>query len=315
MTPYPRILFDSINLAMIDEFIARQQEEHLHLDFKQAESSMTKPDDKKNLAKALSGFANADGGVIVWGVDASPNTDGIDCAHTKNPIKQLSQFVSRLSELTGAAVNPLVDGVVHKRLDSGNGSGFAVTYVPASDSVPHMAKLGEDRYYKRSGSRFARMEHFDLEDMFGRRQRPVLTVGFHLFYSITDSNNYHIQIVLSIKNSGRGSAKNPYLKITAPENHQVTPGGIAQGRVEWTLLRSFVRGNQSTREFFGTADLLIHPGTSFEVARINSTLPHGVRNFPDLSVVCEVAAENVPLHQQVLDIPGGEVIDVVKHLQ
>lgn len=29
-----------------------------------------------------------------------------------------------------------------------------------------MAKLEEDRYYKRSGDSFYRMEHFDLEDMF-----------------------------------------------------------------------------------------------------------------------------------------------------
>jgi hypothetical protein len=37
-----------------------------------------------------------------------------------------------------------------------------------------MAKFGQDRYYKRSGDTFRRMEHFDLEDMFGRRPRPKL---------------------------------------------------------------------------------------------------------------------------------------------
>ena len=37
-----------------------------------------------------------------------------------------------------------------------------------------MAKAGEDRYYKRSGASFYRMEHFDLEDMFGRRLKPKL---------------------------------------------------------------------------------------------------------------------------------------------
>jgi len=37
--------------------------------------------------------------------------------------------------------------------------------------------LGEDRYYKRGGDRFYKMEPFDVADMFGRRRAPVLHVG------------------------------------------------------------------------------------------------------------------------------------------
>ena len=40
-----------------------------------------------------------------------------------------------------------------------------------------MAKLGENRYYKRSGDSFYQMEHFDLEDMFGRRRKPKLKMS------------------------------------------------------------------------------------------------------------------------------------------
>jgi hypothetical protein len=40
-----------------------------------------------------------------------------------------------------------------------------------------MAKLGEDRYYKRSGDRFYKIEHFDVADMFDRHRAPVLQVG------------------------------------------------------------------------------------------------------------------------------------------
>ncbi|MBW9235526.1 ATP-binding protein, partial [Leptospira santarosai] len=64
---------------MIDE----QQEENLFLDFKlktDATSSNLSKDDKKNYAKALSGFSNTSGGIIIWGVDCRKNEEGVDGA-------------------------------------------------------------------------------------------------------------------------------------------------------------------------------------------------------------------------------------------
>ena len=42
-----------------------------------------------------------------------------------------------------------------------------------------MAKLGEDRYYKRSGDSFRKMEHFDLEDMFGPAAEATAHIENH----------------------------------------------------------------------------------------------------------------------------------------
>src|SRR5262249_33289270 len=130
-------------------------------------------EDRKIFAQCISGFANSSGGIIVWGVDARQQ-DGVDYARERKEIEQLERFVSKLNEFTGQAVSPVADGIRHKAIETEGGRGFAATIVPESDSGPHMAKLGEDRYYKRSGTSFLRMEHFDLEDMFGRRPRPKL---------------------------------------------------------------------------------------------------------------------------------------------
>jgi len=162
--------FESLCANEVQEFIKLGQEENLHLDFKTVNNPNLGTDDKRNLAKGLSGFANSSGGIIVWGVDARKSTQGIDCATAPAEIPNVKLFLSRLNTLTGDAVSPLVDGVRHKSIETTQGKGFAVTLVPESASGPHMAKLGEDRYYKRSGDSFYRMEHFDLEDMFGRRQ-------------------------------------------------------------------------------------------------------------------------------------------------
>src|SRR6476660_1812571 len=131
-------LFSTLTLAQIDEFIDVRQEENLTLDFKLVNrADLSQTEDKRNLAKALSGFANSSGGLVIWGVDARKNLDSVDCAMGKQPITSLSRFIGRLNELTGDFVSPLVDGVRHRTIAVGSDTGFAVTIVPESDSGPH----------------------------------------------------------------------------------------------------------------------------------------------------------------------------------
>ena len=66
-----------------------------------------------------------------------------------------------------------------------------------------MAKLGEQRYYKRSGDSFYQMEHFDLEDMFGRRQKAKLEI---LPEHKTIENGVE-EITIALLNTGRAVAR------------------------------------------------------------------------------------------------------------
>ncbi len=68
-----------------------------------------------------------------------------------------------------------------------------------------MAKLGEDRYYKRNGQQFLKMEHFDLEDMFGRRQKPDLKINISKSRDINPP--FHEQMNILVINSGRALAR------------------------------------------------------------------------------------------------------------
>jgi hypothetical protein len=172
--------FDQLNWEAIESYVKLGQEENLHLDFKTVKNAdMTATDDKRNLARGISGFANSNGGIIVWGVDARKNADGVDCANSIAEISKPALMVSRLNTLTGDATSPIVDGIRHKAITNPEtNAGVVVTLVPETDSGPYMAKLGEQRYFKRSGDSFYQMEHFDLEDMFGRRQKPKIEILF-----------------------------------------------------------------------------------------------------------------------------------------
>ncbi|MBK9618694.1 MAG: ATP-binding protein [Candidatus Obscuribacter sp.] len=70
----------------------REPESNL-LDFKRAkdQSAPLRQDDRTHLAKSIGGFANSDGGVLVWGVDARVQ-NGIDGVCELYPIKKLKAF-------------------------------------------------------------------------------------------------------------------------------------------------------------------------------------------------------------------------------
>lgn len=281
------------------------QEENLLLDFKTINrADLTHADDKRNLAKALSGFANSSGGLVVWGIEARRNPNGIDCATGKREIDPLSMFVSRLNELTGSAASPIIEEVMHKSISSPVGdSGFAVTLVPESNSGPHMAKLGEDRYYKRSGDSFYKMEHFDLEDMFGRRKKPRLILSAKIA-----GRRPRITIYLSIQNVGRGTAKAPYLAFNVPAPFTVSDFGIDGNRNEG-LPRLHHSQEHLIHRYGANSGFAIHPGTVHEVAAINLGLNPREQDFPRgiMLIEYEITAEDTQVARSSISIDLDQI--------
>lgn len=205
--PTTREIYDALDLPTLERWVAEQQQEDLHLDFKLvAGDGELARDDRKNLMRAVSGFANGDGGLIVWGVDCRKNDDGVDAAKELRPIQNAPAILSQLRDNPSQLTSPIVDGVEHRLVPGQqDGSGFLVSYVPASDRGPHMAN--DRHYYKRNGTSFLVMEHFDVADMFGRRQRSDLRL--HLGYTrVPDADPEHRKFKLQakIRNHGRARA-------------------------------------------------------------------------------------------------------------
>lgn len=96
-------LFDRITekgLNAIHEFIEDRKSEELFLDFKRSSDNgggrKLSDTDRNNLSKAISGFGNSEGGVIVWGIDCSNLADGSDVANAEFPIANPTRFCSWL---------------------------------------------------------------------------------------------------------------------------------------------------------------------------------------------------------------------------
>lgn len=289
----PENLFHSLSLETIEDFVTFGREESLHLDFKLLkDASFASTDDKRNLAKALSGFGNSGGGVIVWGVDARKGSDGVDAATKLCPIKNSRQALTRLNALTGEAVEPKVDGVLHKSLEQTDGSGFLATLVPESYAGPHMAKLGEDRYFKRSGDSFYKMEHFDIADMFGRRRRPLLSFVYKL-----EGQGRNVQVDVGLRNNGRVSAKNVYLSFSSSPPFFRSHYGLNGNGVEG-MKNTIIPASGYQYSYEGGADWVLHPGLVRYVARINLGLDPKEAPKSDLEIRYALACDDQTLTEE-----------------
>ena len=161
----------------IDEFIVNMQTEELFLDFKQAISvgkngATLHKDDRKNLAKCISGFGNSEGGVVVWGVECSRDIDIGDVAKAKVKVHNVYRFLSWLENAISGCTIPSHNKVRNHIISvDKNGDGFIATYIPKSDQAPLMSTVGNNIYI-RSGSNNVPAPYSVIAGMFGRRPQP-----------------------------------------------------------------------------------------------------------------------------------------------
>jgi len=307
-------LYNSIDLERIQLFIEEGKEENLQLDFKEINrADLTHKDDRKNFAKALSGFANSSGGIIIWGVKATKNKEGIDCAQDKAVISNVSLFLSKLNEFTGSAVSPIVDGVLHKSIIDNGKNGFAVTYVPESDSCPHMAKFSDDRYYKRSGDSFYKMEHFDLEDMFGRRKKPSLEIIAEVIGLRPSLRERGVVIMIRLLNSGRGTAKAPYLEIKTPLKCIWAEHGY-DGNGNLGLDKIIYDTSSPVVKFGSDANTVIHPSISIPISRLifgydENNIREEIR---DIEIPYTTTAEDMRLQNKIAYVKKNDLYKIFK---
>lgn len=215
--------------AAIDEFIIARQSEELYLDFKRSADNGRGPrvlheNDRNNLAKAISGFGNSEGGVVVWGVDASRDIDFADVARAKAPIENVKRFVSWLEGTISGRTLPAHPGVNNHAIEVGGGAGFVATLIPQSNLTPHQC-IFDSRYYMRAGSAFLPLPHSVLAGMFGRRPQANLV---HTFASSGAEIGGHpgpmdivsVNATFQLHNKGLGIARDLYsdIRIVVPKS-------------------------------------------------------------------------------------------------
>ena len=225
MAENAKALFERIlseGYPFIRQLLCDRRAEDLWLDFKEKSnrerSGTLDRSDKHNFARALSGFANSSGGVLIWGIGAR-RTGDTSVAVVDQRLTTPQAFAIILNGLVAEATVPMLSDVRNEviKVPEEEG-GYVVTFIPESTRTPHRAELGLAQYYKRSGDSFRPMEHFDIEDMFGRRHRPELVLDIdHRLLDAGSGIVHQYELIINVRNEGRGFAKYFGLDIDFPK--------------------------------------------------------------------------------------------------
>jgi len=166
----------------LEQLYLDRESENQWLDFKNVSSDFAPKilgsNNLKNFSKAVSGFANGPGGVIVWGVDCRNKGQG-DFIQSRKPINNPEAFVSLLEDAVSKATLPPHSDGIHSFILPGD-PGFVCTYVPTGTDIPYRS-VQEDQYFLRSGSAFRTVPHDVLAGMFGREPKPDLNIYISRF--------------------------------------------------------------------------------------------------------------------------------------
>jgi hypothetical protein len=223
------------------------ESESLILDFKtKADRTKAKVEDadRKTLAKALSAFANMEGGIIVVGVTCrpAPSRDLPDTAQAIEPIDSVAAFEKSVEDNIKQLTDPPIVGYQIKQItDGASPAGILLIYVPESTGRPHRSII-EDRYYARSNTRSDIMPHSQLRAMFGAAAQPVLQIRFRIRAApqqVThpDGTGFPVRFDIQIRNEGRGVCRNPALRIEElPGRLQIGAGGRPLTSVWWSSI-------------------------------------------------------------------------------
>ena len=168
--------------------------------------------------KALSGFANTEGGVLVWGIDAREDKmTGHDIASDVVAVPDVVAFASRLSELQTTITEATVPGVriVPVQRASDTNEGFVVCYVPSSPWKPHRRQADKEFFLRSTNSFFPAPVALIRNFFVPTRASPTFEIVAKVRDQISH-NKGELGVDIKIRNTGLLTAAEVVLRLRSP---------------------------------------------------------------------------------------------------
>ncbi|EEF57492.1 AlbA family DNA-binding domain-containing protein [Pedosphaera parvula] len=194
------------------------------LDFKSGKSK--KNDIPEIWSKALGGFANNEGGVLVWGIVADKDqVTEIDAVQGVELVQDVFQLKTRLQELHRHATDPPVPRVeiVAVPISPQGKEGFVVCLIPESPLKPHRSENMGRRYFLRMGDSCQECSPSVLKLLFYPKSASRVHVGVKFgrvppglrieTFPPAGKNDLQCAVEVSFTNSGETTIGNGFAKI------------------------------------------------------------------------------------------------------
>jgi hypothetical protein len=211
------------SFAYIENLIATRAEENEWREFKGAHHLTTNKDKHTNLleiwSQALSAFANANGGVLIWGIDALKMV-----AERASYVVDVHLLASKLRDKILTAVEPFVPGVEILPVPrDGSSEGFVVCLIPQSKHAPHQAAWPYRQFFLRCLDGSHPCPYAVLKKLFYPTSCPVLVPNSKLTVSRSDDGFPVLSGSLWVKNQGNASAHDIFFMFGGDANLYPAP--------------------------------------------------------------------------------------------
>lgn len=265
--------------AVIEELIKDQKLEEEFIDFKNY--SKDHNDNRNNLAKAISGFGNTSGGVLIWGVNC-PSKGALHQAPFENYARFCENLNSEISRLT----EPPLPGVHNFQVPSSvKGKGYVITVIPKSDLPPHQVIKGKT-YYMRVGDSFTPIPHGILESMFGRAPHPALQINYVADSIKDEGEKLVISFTVILENPGRIIVNSHWLTISNYSDTRINI--LLTGRSE--IYYEKYGFNEKKFFVFSKPHTIIAPTQACKTVFVDLELPLSFKG--NLEILLEAGADN-----------------------
>jgi Putative DNA-binding domain len=181
---------DEATAEHIAGLVAKRIPEDAELDYKRTNEYITGHDGAEELAKDVSGMANARGGLIIIGIDEDEQA----CAREVTPVKVAGGITDQMHQIIRSRVIPYPNGISVRAVeDPGNpGTGFYLITVPRSPLAPHAVRsAGPSKprysYAHRAGTTTRWLEETEIASAYRDRFALARDHSDRALRSFTDS--------------------------------------------------------------------------------------------------------------------------------
>ena len=285
----------------LDQMIADGVEENLSLDYKRADSLVKTDGKKAEITKDVSSFANASGGVLIYGVAEFSDDARRHLPERLDPLLRAEITKEWLDQVI-QTIQPRIEGVVIHAvtISESDNTVCYVVEVPQSPTA-HMAR--DHRYHKRHNFTTAHMEDYEVRDVMNRKTHPKVRASIRINRPI--DYNSEGAIVVRLENFGHILARHVMVELEVPIN----VGGLIQmDKPSFTKMCEdgscwTCRLYDPDVPLFPGGDVMLRKGFSTDVSRMTDRNRKPLQSTRNL--VVRVFADDMPPIKKTLDYAGA----------
>jgi hypothetical protein len=298
MTDVGSKFYESIGkYSDLEELIQNGEAEGLYLECKSPLSPDLNREMKTQLATALSGFGNTEGGIIIYGMSTTPKKhgrDSLDVLTQIEPIGACRRFAQQIQKSIPLLTTPPITNFQIKEIyeKTTDKKGIIVVYSPKHIGDPIQSN-SDYKFYFRNGDEFKILPYELLNRLFAETERPNLVPSF--LSDLGSTNNNLWKIPIGIKNESSAVGEHVVVQLE-------TVNASSFEEIIAESFRDMSRMNPGKKLFFVELNGVAHRGIRNIMGTLHVKIKRSKRPRRTLHVIIRIFANKMRARVWYFDI-------------